>query len=92
LTSNQRKTPQAQNCKSDVKFLLKFGRRVHRLPSRTFGRILRPKFSVRRTSVHLYRTVVGVVPPEKWGTKQLLHLFVFLTTSRPNGECLLNET
>ena len=35
---------------------------------------------------------VGVVLPEKMGAKKLLHLFGFSTTSRLNGEYLLNET
>ena len=38
------------------------------------------------------RRKVGVVSPKKMGAKKLLHLFSFLTTSRLNGEYLLNET
>ena len=38
------------------------------------------------------RREVGVIPPKKLGTKKLLHLFGFPTTSRLNGECLLNDT
>ena len=30
--------------------------------------------------------------PKNWGPKKLIHLFGFSTTSRLNGECLLNET
>ena len=36
------------------------------------------------------RREVGVVPPEKLGAKKLLRLFGFSTTSRLNGEYLLN--
>ena len=36
------------------------------------------------------RREVGVVPPEKLGAKKLLRLFDFSTTSRLNGEYLLN--
>jgi len=35
---------------------------------------------------------VGVLPPGKNGAKKLWHLFGFLTTSRLNGEYLMNET
>ena len=49
---------QAQNRKSDTKFLLKFGRSsaewltsCRAEPSQTFGRILRPKFRVRRLEI-----------------------------------------
>ena len=64
-----------------VKVRPKFGRIVHTLPSRMFGRIVRPKFGVRGTLVRLY----SALPEETW-TPEILS---FQLCCMP---CLENDT